>query len=163
MSEPKIVTKISLKSIGAAPAKNSVEKDKPVTLAAIYGTANRHESVTTTFGDSTRFIGNFEAVNAENGQVYRSGKMFLPQIVEELLRDAVDAVENGSVEFALEIGAEHSEKGNMGYAYTVRPLRKMAESDALAHLRAEVAEKLKALPAPQNPPADNAKGKPAKK
>lgn len=148
MSDPKIVSKISLKSIGAAPAKGSVQPGKPVTLAAIYGSASRHESVTTTFGDSTRFVGNFEAVNAADGEIFRSGKMFLPSIVEELLRDAVDAVGEGSVEFALEIGAEHSEKGNMGYAYTVRPLRKMAESDSLAHLRAEVAEKMKALPAP---------------
>jgi len=152
MAEAKIVSKISLKSIGATPAKNSVEAGKPVTLAAIYGTVHKHETVTTTFGDSERFVGNVEAINIATGDTYRSGKMFVPSIVEELLAAAVDSVEDGSVEFALEIGAEHSEKGNMGYAYTVKPLRKMAEADSLAHLRAEVADKLAALPAPEAKP-----------
>lgn len=148
MSEAKIVSKISLKSIGATPAKGSVEAGKPITIAALYGAVHKHETVTTTFGESERFIGNIEAVNAATGEVFRSGKMFVPSIVEELLAAAVDSIDDGSVEFALEIGAEHSEKGNMGFAYTVKPLRKMAEADSLAHLRAEVANKLKTLPAP---------------
>lgn len=148
MSEAKIVAKISLKSIGATPTKGSVEAGKPITIAALYGTVHKHETVTTTFGESERFVGNIEAVNAITGEVFRSGKMFVPSVVEELLASAVDSIDDGSVEFALEIGAEHSEKGNMGFAYTVKPLRKMAEADSLAHLRAEVADKLKALPAP---------------
>lgn len=162
MSEPKIIAKLSLKAMGATPSKGSLEPGKPVVLAAIYGVANKSEIITTNFGESTRFSGNFEGVNAQTGEIFRSGKAFLPAIVESMLEEAVASVEDGGVEFAFEIGAEHSEKGNMGYAYTVRPLRKMAESDSLSHLRDEVKSHLHALPAPdhsEKPAEKNAKKK----
>lgn len=149
MSEPKILPKLALKSMGAQPNKGSIEPGQEKRLAAIYGTVSHHESIQTTFGDSERFRGDFEGVNIETGEIFRSGSMFLPAIVEDMMIEALDAAGEGAkIEFALEIGATYSEKGNTGYAYTVRPLRKLQESDALRAIREEVAGHLKALPAP---------------
>lgn len=159
MSEPKIIAKLSLKAMSATPNKGAIEPGKPVILAAIYGVANKSEVITTNFGESTRFTGNFEGLNVATGEVFRSGKAFLPSIVESLLEEAVNSTDDAGIEFAFEIGAEHSEKGNMGYAYTVRPLRKMAESDSLSHLRSEVQTHLKSLPAPEESKAPTSKKK----
>lgn len=152
-TEAKILPKLSLKGMKAQPAKNSVEADKPFDIATIYGIAQKAESITTTFGDSVRFAGSFKGCNLVTGETFRSGKVFLPGIVEEMLADAVADAPDGGVEFAFVIGVEHSEKGSMGYAYTVRPLTKIKESDALAHLDSLVESSLKALPAPAAEPS----------
>lgn len=157
-NEAKILPKLSLKGMKAQPAKNSVEVNKPFDIATIYGIAQKAESVTTTFGDSTRFSGSFKGANLTTGETFRSGKVFLPGIVEEMLADAVADAPDGGVEFAFVIGVEHSDKGSMGYAYTVRPLTKIKESDALAHLDSLVESSLKALPAPTTP-IDSTKSK----
>jgi hypothetical protein len=147
--EPKILPKLALKSMGAQPAKGSIKDGEAIRLAAIYGTVSHHECIQTTFGDSERFRGDFEGVNIATGEIYRSSSLFLPAIVEDMMIEALEAAGEGKkVEFALEIGAEYSEKGNTGYAYSVRPLRKLQESDALRTIREEVAGHLKALPAP---------------
>lgn len=148
MSEVKIVSKLSLKALKAQPPKNSVEDGKPYDIATIYGIASRAESVQTTFGDSTRFVGDFKGANIQTGESCRSTKVFLPGIVEEMLTQAIEESEGANIEFAFIVGVEYSEKGSMGYAYTVRPVTQVKESNALAHLEEQVNAKLKALPAP---------------
>lgn len=143
----KLVSKISIKSVGAQPAKNSIKEGERKNLMAIYGRAAKHETVTTNFGDSERFKGNFEATNVETGEVFKSTSCFLPGIVADILADGIDTVD-GAVEFAFLIGAEFSEKGSTGYAFTVEPIRELSEEDSLAALRGEIQTKLKALPAP---------------
>lgn len=144
-----IVAKLSLKAMKAAPARNSVEDGKPIVIAYIYGAASKHEVVESAFGDSTRFVGNFEGENMA-GETFRSSKCFLPSVVEDLLCEAIDnAPEGAAVEFGFEIGAQYSEKGNTGYAYTVKPIAKFAKSDALASLRSQIHAVMKALPKPE--------------
>lgn len=162
-NEPELLAKLSLKGMGAQPKARSLKEGDKFAIAAIYGSASRHDVATSTFGDSVRFMGDFEGVTIATGQRYRSGKAFLPGIVEDILADAINGLDESkgqtSVEFAFEIGVEYSEKGNMGYQYTVKPLVKLAQSDALAHLRETVGNALKALPAPE----PQEKGKPGRK
>ena len=161
-AEPKLIAKLSMKGMGAQPAVRSVEKGESYAIAHLYGSASKHDVVTTTFGDSVRFLGNFEGVNVKTGEHYRAGKAFLPSIVSEILADAVDKLEDGqSVDFAFEIGVEYSEKGNTGYSYTVKPLVKLQESDSLSHLRELSQKAMAALPAPSK--TEPEKGKPGRK
>lgn len=148
MSEVKLVSKLSLKSLKAQPPKNSLKEGEAHDIAVIYGIAGKAEAVQTSFGDSTRFVGDFKGKNLATGEVQRSTKTFLPGIVEEMLAQAVEEHEGANVEFGFVIGVEFSEKGSMGYAYTVRPVTAVKESDALKHLEDSVEAKLKALPAP---------------
>lgn len=157
---PNLVAKLSLKAMGAQPKPHSVGEGEKRVIAAMYGSASKHDVVNTTFGDSTRFHGQFEGVNAATGEIFRSTKLFVPQVVEDILRDAVDQLEDGaSVDFALEIGVEHSAKGNTGYAYTVKPLTKVQVSDALQSLRDLTAKALASLPAPNAAESEAPKGK----
>lgn len=152
MADVKLLSKISLKGIEAQPAKHSLKPGDHFGIAAVYGHANKHDTVVTTYGDSTRFYGSFKAINLRTGEQFKAGKIFLPGVVEELLADAIDQLgDDGStnVEFAFEIGVEYAEKGNTGYAYTVKPLVEIKESEPLTALENHVLGKLKALPAPE--------------
>jgi len=147
-----IVAKLSLKAMNCQPVKGSLKADSaPVALARIFGIAKKYDVLTTTFGDSTRIIGDFEGINLKTGEVYKSTKCFLPPVISEIMVNALDAREEGdsALEFALEIGAQYSEKGGHGYAYTVKPLVKTQTRDALSHLREKATVGLPQLAAPE--------------
>lgn len=153
-----IVSKLSLKSLKAQPAKNALAPGETRDVAMIYGRTNKCEIVPTGFGDSTRFSGSFEGVNLATGEKQKSARAFLPGIVEDLLAEAVAGLDEGAfVDFGFIVGVQHSEKGNMGYAYTVRPVVELKESDELGHLRNLAENELRALPAPEAKPAKGKK------
>lgn len=130
-----LVSKITLKSIGVQPKPQTIkENDAEKPLCVIYGRVQKYDIATSNFGESGRFHGAFEAVNAATGELFKSGKAFLPGVVESLMMDAVNAADGGSVDFALEIGVKPANSAT-GYEYTVRPLQKLAVSDELQALR----------------------------
>ncbi|WWT38288.1 ssDNA binding protein [Enterobacteria phage PRDfuchsia] len=150
-----IVSKLTLKTIGAQPKPHSVKEN--TALASIYGRVRGKKVGQSTFGDFIKFEGEFEGVNLATGEVFRSGALILPKVLESLLAGAVDG-ENTTVDFAVEVWAKPSEKGNTGYEYGIKPLIEPAASDELAQLRQTV--KAAALPAPaKEAPAAAAKGK----
>lgn len=157
-TEAEVLPKLSLKGLKAQPGKGTVKEGDKYDIATLYGAANRAEVVNTTFGDSVKFSGSFKGRNLLTGKTYRSNKAYLPGVIEDMLAEAV-AESEGEVEFAFVIGVEYSEKGNTGYAYTVRPLTKIKESDKLAALESLIEKELKALPAPAT---KDEKGKPKK-
>ncbi|WYA79124.1 ssDNA binding protein [Salmonella phage PKJ.Ry.20.3] len=136
-----IVSKLTLKTIGAQPKPHSVKEN--TALASIYGRVRGKKVGQSTFGDFIKFEGEFEGVNIATGEVFRSGALILPKVLESLLAGAVDG--ENTVDFAVEIWAKPSEKGNTGYEYGVKPLIEPAASDELAALRNQVKA---ALPAP---------------
>lgn len=165
MSEATVLAKLSLKGMKATPAKGTLQPGDSRDIAVIYGQTTKSEVVTTTFGDSVRFSGNFKGRNIATGDEYRSARCFVPGIIEDMLSDAVADADGAPVEFAIVIGAEYSEKGNMGYAFTVRPLTPIKESSVLEHLDSVVNNALKSLPAPDKaePEPHATNGKRAKK
>lgn len=152
-----IVSKLTLKTIGAQPKPHSVKEN--TALASVYGRVRGKKVGQSTFGDFIKFEGEFEGVNIATGEVFRSGALILPKVLESLLAGAVDG--ENTVDFAVEIWAKPSEKGNTGYEYGVKPLIEPAASDELAALRNQVKA---ALPAPAAPAAAaDADAKPAPK
>ncbi|WWT37792.1 ssDNA binding protein [Enterobacteria phage PRDasparagus] len=153
-----IVSKLTLKTIGAQPKPHSIKEN--TALASIYGRVRGKKVGQSTFGDFIKFEGEFEGVNIATGEVFRSGALILPKVLESLLAGAVDG--ENTVDFAVEVWAKPSEKGNTGYEYGIKPLIEPAASDELAQLRQTV--KAAALPAPAKEaateaPAAAAKGK----
>lgn len=153
-----IIGKISLKGIGAQPAANSVHE--PRELASIYGAARQFVTGVTTYGDYTKFKGDFEAVNLGTGEAFKSSALILPEIVETMLINALlaegakagkaktaNAAEQAGtdaqapVEFAFTIGVRpttNKEGSGRGYEFTVKPLQEFSGADAIAHLRDRV-------------------------
>jgi len=152
-----IISKMSIKTLRCNPRAAAVGEGQPhkkLAIARIYGKA----SGTKTQEDKvkgevhTAIVGNFEGVNLETGEVFRSGKLYLPKGVHEMVESAAKKLEaegeGDSVQFALEIYAV-SATNPIGYSYEAKPLVKAAVADDLETLRSQLPEvpKQKALPA----------------
>lgn len=145
-----IVSKLTIKTMKAQPARHSVEKDD--LIATIYGRCTDKKAGTSDHGEYIRFIGEFEGINATTGEAYRSGNMIVPKTLEMLLDQAITLDENNAVDFAVEVWVEKNESSITGYSYLIKPLIKPAESDVLANLRELAAPSTqKQLEAPVTP------------
>src|SRR5690554_1395243 len=119
MSSINLVSKLTIKTMGAQPAKNSVQEK--TMLAIIYGRSTDKKTGTSDYGEYIRFKGEFEGVNAANGEAYRSATMIVPKTLEELLDRAIKLDEANAVDFAVEVWVEPSERSITGYTYIVKP------------------------------------------
>jgi len=96
--------------------------------------------------DWKAFVGQFEAVNLDTGEVFQSGKCFLPDFAANIVAGQFDA-EISNVEFAFTVQAQADTQSATGYTYSVTPLLNTSPAnDALASLRAQAQGK--ALPTP---------------
>jgi len=163
----KILTKMSLATLGANPSRVKEQKDgkavhSSLDLVRIYGIASGlvFKTDPKTGDIQVAVSGNFEAVNLENNETYRAGVLWLPSGIQELLINSVDTGEkdgNGKpvyqdVKFGFTIAAVPA-SNPIGYSYTAEQLIDAQQNDPLAELRTS----LPALPAPA------AKEEPAKK
>lgn len=128
-----IVSKLTIKTMKAQPARHSVEKDE--LIATIYGRCTDKKAGTSDHGDFIRFKGEFEGVNTVTGETYRSGDMIVPKTFESLLDAAIVLDEVNAVDFAVEVWVEPNASSITGYSYAIKPLIKPAESDVLVKLR----------------------------
>lgn len=117
-------------------------------LMRVIGLANGIKTGNSNFGAWLSFSGQFEATNILTGEVSRGANLFLPDVAGELLAPVVKAAEGNDVVVGFDIGAKPA--GNaVGYEYTVTPLTKPSENDALGALKASAFADVPALPAPK--------------
>lgn len=155
--EESVIGKITMATIGCKPRKvEEIDGDKAeCPLARIYGQMHsvkyqndtRKATETGAVQTFTYFTGSFEAVNMQNGEVFRSGKLFLPKGISELVEagraNAQAAAEKRggtveSVEFAFEIRSI-KDKNPQGYTYKVYILKNTEPVDELKAIRQLVA------------------------
>lgn len=67
--------------------------------------------------ESIEFRGTFLAIDVETGESFKSGKVYLPTIIEAELAAAVQ--KNSAVRISLTVGAQYAEKAAGSYGYTV--------------------------------------------
>ena len=144
----KAVSKITTKEIVGAP-KEIVAAYEGV-LYSIFGIVHRAEKKTTPYGDCLCFHGNFKAVDSK-GEVFVSGKAYVPTIVSDALEANLAQSEGKPVEFAVAIGKKNIIKkdGTDGYEYTVVPLIQPSENNPLDLLMERAQEAQKQLSAPK--------------
>ena len=131
----------------------TVVKDVPAIgetawLASVVGIARGTKTGQSTYGEWTALTGDFVAtamVGEKKGQRFRTGQLFLPDVVLNMITAAIDG--KSGVEFAFNIGitaadTEGERPSATGYEYTADFLTEPAENDPLAGLVA-------ALPAPE--------------
>lgn len=138
----------------------TVQRGVKQNLMRVFGQCDKTKPIVTNFGESTEFQGQFEATNALTGEVYRSGKLFLPPLVEGLVKEQVEAAllaaekaaqEAGTkfdgkagVQFAFDIGADSANNAH-GYQYTITPLTAPAQADPLALMKAALLQNVAPL------------------
>lgn len=147
----KLVAKLSMKTVfgnaRSALPENDGETSGP--LVRIVGTAGSTKSGESNFGEWLAFIGQFQAVNLRTNESFRSGKLFLPSVAQDMLLGAMTSVDAAGVEFAFDIGIRRNDSAQVGYEYVVVPLLDVSESDPCARLMKQLASDVAtALPAP---------------
>lgn len=164
--------KMSAASMSAIPKgyKKDMEHGDTKAIFNVIGIADGFEVGESSMGEWTAFDGTFQAstLATDKPEIFRSKKLFLPDIARDMLVDALQGVEGGKVEFALEIGIRRVVKKNAqgeetgaGYEYTVEPLVEIdTASDPLAGLLSKVGTL--ALAAPTDETVADTKGKKGK-
>lgn len=118
--------------------------DDPKPLYTVFGTASSTKSGDTTYGTWIAFLGQFEAVRAEDGVRFRSNVLILQDPAEGLLlaalQDAKTRDKDASLSFAFNVGLRTSERWSVSgegnsYEYTVDSVINVERTDPLAHLR----------------------------
>ena len=133
----KLISKITPKTIKTKPGLAKVE-EREVACAQIFGIATGTKIKTMPNGDSfTAIVGTFEAVNLHNGEVFRSGEMFLPGGIHETIEEPLKSGDDLSIRFAFELYAVPADNP-IGYSWEAKVLNRPAEHDALADLRQAV-------------------------
>lgn len=153
MSEAKktrrVARKITVADVCGKIAKGSVTE--PRNLMNVLARVTDMKPQETQYGPYIDFRGQFEAVNLETGEVHQGSRMIVPTIVEQELEAAfqsANAEGEGAVLAAFTIGVQPSERGSMGYEYTleIAGTKDTGEvEDPFAAIRDNV---VKALPAP---------------
>lgn len=144
--EESIISKITMATIGCNPGAvktlkpEDLSKEGDLPLARLYGKLSKAklEDDVAKGQQYLAFIGNFEAINMQTGETFKSGKMYLPKGISELVENGIkNAPEGAQVAFAFEI---RSQKANnpIGYSYRVLALKSPEATDELAELRKAV-------------------------
>ena len=158
-----ILPKITVKDIGGAPEKavafDEGSKERH-SLMRVYGVARRTKTkslTNTTTGEVSHYeqlIGDFRAVNAQTGERFQSGILYLPDGIHELIADPLDTAkennESAEVTFAMDVFSERrNNKSKYGYGATV--LGDPTVPDAIAALEKAIdaTPGVAALPAPK--------------
>ena len=157
-----LLKKITLRTVfgGKGDVLETVMKDKQKEhmLMRVHGFANGiREAESREVGQdgekikSKGLVGEFEATNLVTGEAFFSPVCWLPQMAVDLVAGQLGE-EDARVGFAYDIGVVYSEASATSYEYTVRPLTKLQETDAMTTLKNSLPplEATKALSAPEN-------------
>lgn len=136
-----VINKISTKSI---KCDLSMATETPLDLYLVYGVVNAFEKVETSYGDSDRLLGQFEAVNKETGEIFISGQLFLPRGLSKLITGKMSKA-SPSVQFAYSVGSKPviAKDGEPSYEYTFTEEVEPDAADSLSKLRAAARKTLK--------------------
>lgn len=148
----RVVTKISCKSAGFMPSADDFfeeievggKKEKRFAESRrfgcmiVYGTLRSAEIVNTSYGDSIRFKGDFQAINKATGEVTNAPQMFLPRAPEGVLDEAFSRLDGDTpMSFTLDIDvvAKKNERGGAPYEFDSKFIGDAKESDPHAEAR----------------------------
>lgn len=143
-----LLGKISFKTVcGKINRRKLPEDGTAMHVMRILGVANKIVTGNGDNGAFVGFLGSFEATNVETGEVFRSGKLFLPNVASNLLEAAVANNGGANVEFAFDIGVKEDDTSAVGYVYTASPIMEASENDPIALMKTRLI--VPALPAPK--------------
>ncbi len=158
-NEP-MVTKMSVKGLGCKPTGGLPSDDsKPNPLCIIAGKVNGVKMGEDGNGKVwSALVGSFRGTVLATGVSVRSGKLFLPSGIHEIVeKAALDMGEGGNLKFAFQISSVKA-SNPIGYSYQATSLLPMeAQTDELADLIAITDGAQKQLTAPAAAPEAPAK------
>ena len=173
MNDFNFINKITNVKIGVTKemVQDAIKKEKSEILAyRVYGRAQGFEIVSTDNGESNKYLGEFEAVNALTGEVFRSKSLYLPGLASDILEDQLTnandkdpsettvkrETKRGTVEgrvlkfekqieFGMDITASPSTSAT-GYEWGAKPIIETKQEDPFKALKGKI--QAKPLPKP---------------
>lgn len=118
-----IISSIKMKTI-CGDIKPLLGDQEQIEIAQVYGYAVKEVKGDrpTQFGDNIWIEGDFKAKNLINNKEYYARKLYAPEILSNILCSQFPLEGEVKIQFAVVIGLKKSNKGGMGYEYTVRSL-----------------------------------------
>jgi len=123
-----------------------LQNGQSVELFRVVGIAHGIKSGISNFGEWTSLMGQFVAeplIGDKKGQRFRTGQLFLPDVMLNMIAPLVADKANRGIELAFVVSAIKDDTANNDYFYSGDFLSDPAENDPLEALVA------KALPAPE--------------
>lgn len=150
------ISKMSVKALGCKP-NVGLEDGKPNRLCVIFGKADGFKVGEDANGKIWQALtGDFIGKNIKTGEQFRSGKLFLPSGIQEVVENAVKGKgENATVKFGLELRSVVA--GNpIGYSYQAVNLIKAEAIDEVQAMLENAGDSTDA-PKLEAPKSDNKK------
>ena len=133
--------------------RENIEVGERCKAFGVAGVCEAIETGTSTFGEWTRYVGDFQAVNYVTGDVYRSERAHVPTVLSAILERDLGALKTGEVkenkhsstyplstsaEFAFSVdivrNPDDEESGAVSYEYVTTPKTQIAANDRISHL-----------------------------
>lgn len=133
-----ILNKITIKGV-CGELEDKLGDNKDMNVAKIIGIVKDKEAVVGQYGTSYRLKGEFKATNLMTKNEYFSANCFLPGLAEDLVVGQMDPQGENAIQFAFIIGIKAA-KNKVGYEFTVQPLIKPAENNALMLIEKQMAD-----------------------
>lgn len=143
----KQLRKISPKTVFGEINFERLVKEKSIDIMDVYGVITRTSIVSSDYGDSVKFGGQFRAMNLETGELFRSSVLYLPKFMQDEIAGSM--VEGSTAEFAVRMRAEYNKESATKYIYMADTLVEAQEMDQFKALESKVNSAVKALPKPQ--------------
>jgi hypothetical protein len=149
MADKKILSKLTLKGMGCKPA-NRPENGDGYPLCQMFGRATGTKAKEDSQGKvHVGIIGQFEGINLEDGSVYSSSVMYLPEGIHGMLEDPLTkAAQAGRNDLTIEFGFEiesFKSSAPIGYSYRATALLPAEEVDDLSEIRKVIEERKQRL------------------
>lgn len=144
-NEKSFIATLSLRALGCNPKGNVNPGDKKK-LCRIFGKATGLKNGEDKRNGNvwTALQGQFEGINLETGATMRSGKLFLPNGIQDVIESEIKRLETNKdadgVVFGMEIYSVHA-TNPIGYSYEARNIMKVSAVDDLEALREQIEEK----------------------
>jgi sugar lactone lactonase YvrE len=123
--------KITLSEVCGKLAKNSVKE--AYDMMVVFGITAMSKVGTSANGTYVKWIGIFEAVNLQTGEVFQSNSLILPADGEEIL--SVMTMENKQAKFSFNIKVAPSAKSPTGYVFITQASGQADSMAMLAEMR----------------------------
>ena len=132
-----LMRKITAKNVMGEPIKNIAKQYEAdggvVPLYKIAGIIVRMRAVSTQYGDSVGFKGNFIVTRETDKKTWRGLEFFAPKTLEDELITAFQTREgHDPIQFGAAVGLMVDDDAQTGYVFVSEPLLEVATSDVLA-------------------------------
>lgn len=133
-----ILNKITVKGV-CGELEGKLGDLKEMAVMKVIGIVKDKEEVTGQYGVSYRLKGEFKAIDMMTKNEYFSANCFLPGLAENLVINQMDPQGDNAVQFAFVIGIKAA-KNKVGYEFSVMPLIKPSENNALMLIEKQMAD-----------------------